>query len=43
MGRLNVMPFAVRCVDCQEKHEIMISEGEDTVASLPVGAEEKEE
>lgn len=40
-GRLNVMPFALRCVDCQEKHEITISEGEDTVVSLPVAAEEE--
>jgi len=41
VGRLNVMPFALRCVDCQEKHELMVSEGEDTFASLPVGAEEE--
>jgi DnaK suppressor protein len=40
-GRLNVMPFALRCVDCQEKHEIMISEGEETVVQLPAGAEEE--
>src|SRR5512143_1571954 len=26
IGRLNVMPFALRCVDCQEKHEMMSSE-----------------
>jgi DnaK suppressor protein len=39
--RLNVMPFALRCVDCQEKHEMVSSEGEDTVLPLPVGAEEE--
>ena len=22
IGRLNAMPFAVRCIDCQEKHEM---------------------
>jgi DnaK suppressor protein len=22
VGRLNAMPFAVRCIDCQEKHEM---------------------
>lgn len=43
VGRLNVMPFAVRCVDCQEKHEITSSESEETVVPLPVGAEENEE
>jgi DnaK suppressor protein len=26
LGRLNAMPFALRCVECQESHEIMISE-----------------
>ncbi len=44
VGRLNVMPFAVRCVDCQEKREIMISEGEEEPTfSLPEGAEDEEE
>ena len=41
LGRLNVMPFALRCVDCQEKRETMSSEGEETVA-LPPGGEEEE-
>ncbi len=43
IGRLNVMPFALRCVDCQEKYEIMRSEGEETVPQLPVSAEESDE
>ncbi len=43
VGRLNVMPFALRCVDCQEKHEIMSSEGEETIAPLPENAEESDE
>jgi DnaK suppressor protein len=25
-GRLNAIPFALRCVECQEKHEIMSAE-----------------
>lgn len=41
LGRLNVMPFALRCVDCQEKHEMMSSEREETVAPFP-GSEEEE-
>ncbi len=43
IGRLNVMPFALRCVDCQEKYEITRSEGEETFVQLPVNAEESEE
>ncbi len=43
VGRLNVMPFAVRCVDCQERHEMMSAEVEETVFKLPVGAEDEEE
>jgi DnaK suppressor protein len=40
-GRLNVMPFALRCVDCQERHEIMSSEGEEMDVPSPMGAEEE--
>jgi len=40
-GRLNVMPFALRCVDCQERHEILSLEGEETIVPSPVGAEEE--
>jgi DnaK suppressor protein len=43
VGRLNVMPFALRCVDCQEKHEILRSEGsegEETAALPHADAEE---
>ncbi len=36
LGRLNAMPFALRCVDCQEKHELMSSEREETAALPPV-------
>lgn len=36
LGRLNAMPFALRCVDCQEKHEMMSSsEREEKVFPLP--------
>ncbi len=28
-GRLNAMPFALRCVECQERHELISSESED--------------
>jgi DnaK suppressor protein len=28
-GRLNAMPFALRCVECQERHEFMSSESEE--------------
>ena len=28
-GRLKAMPFALRCVDCQESHEIMRAESEE--------------
>ena len=36
LGRLNAMPVALRCVDCQEKHEMMSSsEREEKVFQLP--------
>jgi DnaK suppressor protein len=28
-GRLTAIPFALRCVECQEKHEIMSAESEE--------------
>ncbi|SPQ01847.1 DnaK suppressor protein [Candidatus Sulfobium mesophilum] len=39
IGRLNVMPFALRCVDCQEKHEMMSSEAEETAVPLHESSE----
>jgi len=42
LGRLNAMPFALRCVDCQEKHEMMSSsEREEKVFPPPSGEEEQ--
>ncbi len=35
VGRLNVMPFALRCVDCQERYEMMRSESEETPVPPP--------
>ena len=29
-GRLNAMPFALRCVECQQNYEVMRSEKEET-------------
>jgi DnaK suppressor protein len=29
IGRLNAMPFALRCVDCQERHETMPAESRE--------------
>lgn len=43
VGRLNVMPFALRCVDCQEKHEMMSSKGEEIIAQFPENTEESDE
>lgn len=45
LGRLNAMPFALRCVDCQERHEMMSSsEREEKVFQLPGSeGEEKDE
>lgn len=37
VGRLNAMPFALRCVECQEKHEIITPRSEELVISNPVG------
>jgi len=28
-GRLNAIPFALRCVECQERHEILSAESEE--------------
>jgi DnaK suppressor protein len=28
-GRLNAVPFALRCVECQEQHELMSAESEE--------------
>jgi DnaK suppressor protein len=28
-GRLNAMPFALRCVECQERHELISPESEE--------------
>jgi DnaK suppressor protein len=42
LGRLNALPFALRCVDCQEKHEMMSSsEREEKVFPTPSGEEEQ--
>ena len=42
VGRLNAMPFALRCIGCQEQYEIMSSEyAEQIVYSSSASEEEK--
>lgn len=43
VGRLNVMPFALRCVECQESSEMMYSEHEEPLIQLPASSEEESE
>lgn len=31
LGRLNIMPFALRCVECQERHELMSQDSEESL------------
>ncbi len=42
LGRLNAMPFALRCVDCQEKHEMMSSSEREEKVFPPSGNEGEE-
>ncbi len=37
LGRLNAMPFALRCVECQGRHEIIASRSEELVMANPSG------
>jgi len=44
VGRLNVMPFALRCIECQEKYEMVSSRRKQTVEDSSIlPAEENEE
>ena len=43
IGRLNVMPFALRCVECQESSEMMHSEDEEPIMQVPASSEEESE
>lgn len=43
VGRLNAMPFASRCVDCQERYELMNPEYEQVSAPAPSETESESE
>jgi DnaK suppressor protein len=43
IGRLNVMPFALRCIACQENSEMTHAEKEEQIIKLPVPPEEESE
>ena len=43
IGRLNAVPFALRCVECQEKLEILRSLQDDAIARSAKGAEDRNE
>ncbi len=42
-GRLNVMPFALRCVECQENSEMVHSDDEEPILQMPIPSEEEDE
>jgi len=41
VGRLNAMPFALRCIECQEQYEIMRSEYAELIVHPPSASEEE--
>lgn len=43
IGRLKAMPFAVRCVDCQERRELMGPEIEEPISGSPDSEEGENE
>jgi len=43
VGRLNVMPFALRCIECQEKHEMTSSTKKEISAHSSFFPEEESE
>jgi DnaK suppressor protein len=43
LGRLNVMPFAVRCIACQESSEMVHSDEEKPIMEFPGSPQEESE